>query len=159
MIRFLKNLNVYIYFLITFIFVTSSSIIMSVLYVPGETNETVQIIKQYCNFPIELILSGVVLPLWETFIFQFLIINFTKSLLKRFKTSTFFAITLSALLFGFAHNYTFEYFIYGTFMGVVFASIYYFSQFIRKENGFLILFLLHASYNTLATLIEYFLNF
>lgn len=99
------------------------------------------------NFSIAYLVKAVFLgPLLETFIFQFIIIEF----LLYLKKSKFLSVISSGLLFGFLHLFNSDpifYFIFATIAGTFFAYVYILYKQKLNTNPFLMVFLLHSTYN------------
>ncbi len=93
-------------------------------------------------------------PFIETVIFQFLPIELSNYLQRLFlkKIYPIVGILISALLFGFVHNYSFSYQINSFFMGVFLGYLYH----IRKDKeifgSFSFIWLLHLINNLLASI-------
>jgi len=145
------NLNVIYYFILIFFIQLIPSIILMVFNVEN-TNTSVNIIEQFNNIIITFLFVVVWGPIFETVIFQFILINLIKTFTQNTKYTMFLSIVIPSIVFGSSHPYNIYYFAFGTIIGLVYSSTYYISQFFRKENGFIIVLLLHSSNNLLAFL-------
>lgn len=95
------------------------------------------------------ILSVIIAPIVETFIFQFLIIE----ILLLFKVKHFAIIVISGLLFAVAHFYNLAYILAIVFPGLLFAWYYLYLK-VHKKNAFLSVTLLHACSNLFAFIFD-----
>ncbi len=93
-------------------------------------------------------------PIFETFIFQYGVIELGLKIRKRIRNAIipwFLPGFLSALLFGLAHQYNWNYIFVTFFMGLLLAGIYYYT---RKRFGasmaFVMCVLVHAMNNLAA---------
>ncbi|HYX06508.1 MAG TPA: CPBP family intramembrane glutamic endopeptidase [Bacteroidales bacterium] len=118
------------------------------------SNENVELIEQVDNVFLIILFEVVMIPLFETFIFQFLLINMVKALAGRSRYTFWLSVLIPSVLFGLSHSYSLLYIVAATLTGIIFSLTYYISTFLRKENGFLIVFLLHGLNNLLAILIN-----
>jgi len=108
---------------------------------------------------IKLIVFSVIAPFIETFIFQFIIIEFLLSFIKKNK---YLVILLSGFLFGFAHYfnmYNLIYSIAAMVAGIIFATIYIIAK-DRKDIyfPFLLVFGVHAFINLTSEIINFYLK-
>ena len=100
-------------------------------------------------------ITVIIAPLIETFIFQYLIIEF----LFRFKKIKLNIIILvSALAFGLAHNYNFFYVLVICISGFIYASYYLYLKIKNIKFPFLYISSLHALWNFLALILDDVLN-
>jgi len=143
------NINIKYYFLIAFILQLLPSLILTSLNIEN-TNESVQIIEQINNNIIIFLFVVIIGPMFETVIFQLFLINMIKAFSEKSKYSIFLSVIIPSIAFGFSHFYNLYYIIFGFFIGLIYSTTYYVSQFLRKENGFLIVLLLHSLNNLLA---------
>jgi membrane protease YdiL (CAAX protease family) len=96
-----------------------------------------------------LIVTVILAPLIETFIFQYIVIKISFFFLK----SALFSILLSAFLFGLNHLYSIPYFIVTFFAGIIYASLYFIAK-AKNTNPFWMIFLVHALYNLTVSLLN-----
>lgn len=87
-------------------------------------------------------------PLFETFIYQFSIIELAHTYIKKYYTN-YIAIFISATLFAFSHLYNIHYFIYSFLIGVNFALIYIVAKKRKDVNPVLLLFSVHSITNSI----------
>ena len=100
-------------------------------------------------------ITVIIAPLIETFIFQYLIIEF----LFRFKKiGVNIIILVSALAFGLAHSYSFFYVLVICISGFIYASYYLYLKIKNVKFPFLYIFFLHALSNLLVFILNYFEN-
>ena len=100
-------------------------------------------------------LTVIIAPLIETFIFQYLIIEF---LLRFKKIKVNIIIFVSALAFGCTHYYNFIYVLVMCVIGFVFASYYLYLKIKDIKFPFLYIFSLHALWNFLVFILDDVLN-
>lgn len=90
------------------------------------------------------ILSVIIGPLIETFLFQYLIIE----LLYYFKkVKPNIIIIISALVFCSIHNYNFIYILVTFIAGLIYASYYIYLKEVKKKYPFIYIWMLHTLYN------------
>ena len=99
----------------------------------------------------KIVAGSIFIPLLETFIFQYLIIEFSNNI-KLLKNNNFAIIIISAITFGLSHNYSFLYIFYASIIGLFLAYSYIIY---KKKNfsPFLIVTLIHSLRNTITTII------
>ena len=97
----------------------------------------------------------IIAPLIETFIFQYLIIEF---LLRFKKIKLNIIILVSALAFGSAHNYNFFYVLVICISGFIYASYYLYLKIKEVKFPFLYISSLHALSNFLVFILDDVLN-
>lgn len=100
-------------------------------------------------------LAIVIAPLFETFVFQYLIFKFFVIKERNFDNKKiFFLFITSSLLFSLTHVYSIEYFFYSFFLGLYFITVFFLSIYIRNDKNFsfLVVFLIHLIINFLAIL-------
>lgn len=102
------------------------------------------------------IIEGVLYaPLFETFLFQYLPILIAQS----YKANRQIIIILCGLCFALVHKYGIVYFILAFITGSIFGVAYIISQ-NRNESAFMNVSIIHAFYNLIAILMNYYgLNF
>lgn len=94
----------------------------------------------------EVLFALIVIPLFETFIFQALIIELVCKFIKRPRNKLYLALILSALAFAFNHSYSISYFLFTLVGGLILALAYFIGRY-RRENAFLLVFIIHSLYN------------
>lgn len=102
----------------------------------------------------EIILFGIiVVPLLETMLFQTLPIWGLRALIKRPRYNLIPCILVSAIAFGFEHPFGWQYVLYGFFMGIGLATLYYLCIY-RRQSAFYIVSGFHALWNTIAFIFD-----
>jgi len=94
----------------------------------------------------EIFVVLIVAPIIETLIFQSLIVELVCKFIKRPRNSFYIALILSALAFALSHTYSISYFVFTFIGGLILALAYYIGRY-RKENAFLLVFIIHSLYN------------
>jgi hypothetical protein len=117
-------------------------------------NVNAELIEQADNVFLIILFEVIMIPLFETFIFQFLLIHMVKALAGNTRYTFLLSVLIPSVLFGFTHFYSQLYIVAATLSGIILSSTYYISTFLRKENGFLIVFLMHGLNNLLAFLLN-----
>ncbi len=145
-------LNVKYFFLIMFVLQLIPSLI-SLIFNIDSTNNTVSVIEKSGSKIVIFLITVVWGPIFETVVFQYLLINMVKAFTSDTKYQAAFSVLIPSVIFGLTHYYNIYYFIFAIFIGIIYSSTYYISQFLRKENGFIIVLLLHSLNNLLAFLI------
>jgi hypothetical protein len=101
----------------------------------------------------QLLVLTIIGPIMETALLQALPIKLTVWALKEYKHKEIVAIILAAIIFSAVHPYSFFYMVIAFVSGVVYALAYILS--IKKHlNAFLVVFIIHASYNLFAYIIN-----
>jgi membrane protease YdiL (CAAX protease family) len=99
----------------------------------------------------------IIAPLFETFFFQFLIIESGFYLAKKLNIPNreLYAIGISSILFGLSHHYNIYYVINFFFAGVFLAVVYIVSKERKSLNAFFSVFFVHAFTNFSGFVYEY----
>ena len=119
------------------------------LWVPEEstTNDTVEMLEETGGKATLLFASVIIAPLFETFLYQFSVIKILRFLIQNTVWCFLIAIPFSALLFAWDHPYSRYYQIGSFFIGLLYASVFYISQYRRELPAFLIVAIIHSSWN------------
>ncbi|MET0241925.1 MAG: CPBP family intramembrane glutamic endopeptidase [Flavitalea sp.] len=88
-------------------------------------------------------------PLFETTIFQYMIIEYAKKYLHSF----FAALLISAIVFGLCHYYSFNYIIATSISGLIMGGLYIILK-MKDSYAFLLVFMLHSAYNLLTLILN-----
>lgn len=95
-------------------------------------------------------------PLFETFLYQFLIfkVSFSFVKIKKNKFSLSIICIISSFLFGISHYYNIGYMVFGFITGLYFAYVYMYCNYLSKLNlhGFIAVVLTHFFINLLGFL-------
>lgn len=105
-------------------------------------------------FP-EILLTVFLAPVVETLLFQLLIIEVVRKIIKRPKKNIYLALLLSSTAFALNHTYSLSYFTITFFGGFVLALAYYLGRY-RKENAFIMVLIIHSLYNLSVVLYNHF---
>ena len=100
---------------------------------------------------IEVLLVIFLYPLFETLVFQMLIIEVIRKIINRPKKNICLALLLSSAAFALNHTYSLYYMAFTFLVGLVLALAYYLGRY-RRENALLLTFLIHSLYNLYAVL-------
>lgn len=100
----------------------------------------------------------IIAPAFETFIFQFIIIEAMYLFINKIRWSLSISILLSSILFGLNHLYSLEYCISAIISGIFFGLIYYSTKFrickcdsiVKSILPFTVVYLIHFINNLLA---------
>lgn len=103
----------------------------------------------------EILLAVFLAPIIETLLFQLLIIEIIRKIIKRPKKNICVALLLSSTAFALNHTYSLGYFVITFLGGFVLALAYYLGIF-RRENAFVMVLLIHSLYNLSAVLYNQF---
>lgn len=103
------------------------------------------------SFIIKLIGGSIIIPLIETFIFQYLIIEYVGNI-KKFKDKKFLIAVISAVAFSLSHYYNAFYIFYSFILGLFLAYTYILYK-NKGKNPFIVVMILHALRNLITTLI------
>jgi len=150
-IRKASKLNVNLFFGIAFFLLLSTNLILSYLFSFGTSNSNVNYIEHFGKV-ITLLVVVLWAPVFETILYQVLIIHLTKAFVSKIRYSFFISIFISSMAFGLSHPYSLPYIFAASIAGLIFATTYYISLY-RKQSAFLLVFLLHALNNFLGLLI------
>lgn len=116
--------------------------------------ETMDLFESATPFEV-LFLAIIIGPLFETAIFQMVVIFISKSIFNTVKLRHYiYPVIASALTFGIVHFYSLQYFIIGSLSGLVYAFAYILLQ-KRRENAFFVIALIHSIYNLIPYSQEY----
>lgn len=148
--KFKSNNFVALFGFIVLIQNTYKLIISYIITLYDETLIDTSISAQEFSLTEIFLLTVVVAPLVETFIFQFLIIE----LLSKLKIKTGLILSVSTLLFSLSHNYNVIYIIAMVFPGLLYASFYLYLKKERSKFPFLIISSLHAISNLVAFILD-----
>lgn len=96
------------------------------------------------------ILSVLIGPLLETFLFQYLIIE----TLCKFKLNNNLIIWISAILFALTHNYNLIYLLAAIFPGILYASYYLYLKKENRKNIFFTIYALHSLTNLVVFIVD-----
>lgn len=102
------------------------------------------------------LLSVLIGPIVETFLFQYLIIEILYAL-KKIKLEVI--IFVSALAFSLIHTYNFIYIIVTFISGLIYASYYLYLKKFKRKFPFIQVWALHTLYNLTVFLLDDILNF
>lgn len=102
------------------------------------------------------LLTVIIGPLIETFLFQFLIIELVLLSFRKIKIrgGEFLAVLLSSILFATTHPFSFIYLFSAFISGIIYGIFYLIAKNRMGLNGFLVVFIVHSFYN----LIVFFMN-
>ena len=98
----------------------------------------------------QFFLSVALGPLFETFVFQFSIIQIVRLLIKKAKWAMLISVPLSALLFSLNHYYFPAYMVATFLTGLIYAFAYYIARYRRDLPAFLVVAILHSFWNLFA---------
>ncbi len=88
----------------------------------------------------------------ETLLYQVGIIQIIKAFVPKIRYSFIISVFVSSLAFGLSHPYSLTYVFAASVAGLILAATYFISLY-RKQNAFLLVFLLHALNNLIGLLI------
>jgi hypothetical protein len=154
LINYLLNNHIGIFLLICFL--AHLFIEIFFLWVPDESkiNNSLEMIEQTGGKATVLFASVVVAPAFETFLYQFSIIKIARWIIKNSRWSFSIAIPVSATLFALDHPYSLYYQINTFLIGLLYAAIFYLAQYRKDWPAFLVVLVLHASWNLFAFIVE-----
>ncbi len=144
---FLTRVNVFIFialYVLAILIIQKLIVLMPFSVNLALPDEIKNLQNEKISFFILVIIVG---PLFETTIFQFLIIKISHKLLVKLKANSMvIPIFLSAIFFGLSHCYNLNYMILAFFIGLIFASAFVISL-KRRENAIILVFAIHAMIN------------
>ena len=103
----------------------------------------------------QILLAVFLAPVIETLLFQILIIEAIRKIIKRPKKNICLALLLSSAAFALNHTYSLSYLAITFLGGLVLALAYYLGRY-RRENAFIIVLLIHSLYNLSVVLYNHF---
>ncbi len=118
------------------------------------TNDSVVLLEQTGGKALLLFVSVVLAPLFETFIYQFSVIKILRFIIKRALWCFSIAVPISALFFAWDHSYSTYYQTSAFLIGILYASVFYIAQYRRELPAFLIVAILHSSWNLFAFIMD-----
>ncbi len=145
---FLLKSNILVFIpIVLLILVVLNLTLMSLLF-PESTDGAENMMLFDGATPLDIFFLAIIIaPLFETTIFQMVVIFISKSIFQAVKLQHYiYPVIISAFLFGIVHFFDLKYFIIATLSGFIYAFAYIIVQ-KRKENAFFIIALLHALYN------------
>ena len=153
-IKYLYRLNTLVFILIGFTLEIVISIIFGIL-VPDKyiKNPVIESFAKDESILLLFIFACILVPLVETFLFQFLPFKLIESLFKKkkIKIRRFSYLFLVPFIFGYQHNYNLYYFLAGCMVGFIFCFFFYLSN-LRKQNGVILVAIIHSLNNFIALL-------
>lgn len=134
-----------------FIFLLDNTLVISLSLIANSFNsELMDNFSSDFSLTEVFVLSIIIGPIIETFIFQFLIIE----ILYKFKLNYYLISLLSALAFGFSHSYNYFYILVMILLGWLYAIYYIYLKENKKKFPFLVILSLHALSNIISFLID-----
>ncbi|MGM0530503.1 MAG: CPBP family glutamic-type intramembrane protease [Bacteroidota bacterium] len=126
------------------------------LWAPDEstTNDTVTMLEETGGKATVLLVSVILAPLFETFVYQFSVIKILRFFINNAVWCFFIAIPISTLFFAWDHSYSRYYQIGAFFIGLLYASVFYLAQYRRELPAFLIVLILHSTWNLFAFIMD-----
>ena len=100
------------------------------------------------------LISVVFAPIFETLVFQYVIIEGVYFLMKMNKKSFLIGIVLSSILFGLSHFYNWIYVFLATIQGISFALVYNVAKKRKDMSPFIITWVTHIFLNVFAFLMN-----
>lgn len=100
---------------------------------------------------LDLLIAVIVVPLFETLLFQSLIVEIICKIIKRPRKNICIAVMVSSLAFALNHTYSLSYFFITLGAGMILALSYYLGRY-RKESPIILVFLIHSFYNLSSSL-------
>ncbi|WP_368077846.1 lysostaphin resistance A-like protein [Maribellus luteus] len=94
----------------------------------------------------DVLLTVFLAPIVETLLFQLLVIEAIRKIIKRPRKNICLALLLSSTVFALSHTYSLGYFFITYLGGIVLALAYYLGRY-RRENAFFVVFVIHSLYN------------
>ncbi len=93
-------------------------------------------------------------PLFETFLYQFLIIEVLLFIRKWLHIPFFVPIAVSAIVFGLTHDYNVYYIFSASLIGILYALFYLIAKYNVSMNAFISVTIVHASTNLVGFIID-----
>ena len=154
LVSFLLNTHIVIYLGVCFL--AQLLIDIPFLFVSEEnaTNDSLEMIKQTSGKAMVFFAAVILAPVFETIIYQFSVIKIITWVIKNTAWSFSIAITASAFLFALSHPYSIYYQINTFIVGLLYAIIFLISQYRKDWPAFLVVLVLHASWNLFAFIVE-----
>jgi uncharacterized protein len=154
LIHFLLNTHIAIYLGVCF--VTHLLIDIPFLFVPEEntTNDSLEMIEQTGGKAMVFFATVILAPVLETIIYQFSVIKIINWVIKKAVWSFSIAIPVSAFLFALSHPFSIYYQINTLLVGLLYATIFFIAQYRKDWPAFLVVVVLHASWNLFACIMD-----
>jgi len=153
-INFLLNTHIGIFLMICFF--SQFLIEISFLWVPEEskTNDSLEMIEQTGGKAMVFFSAVILAPVFETIIYQFSVIKIIRWIIKNTIWNFSIAIPISAILFAISHPYSIYYQISTLLIGILYGIIFYIAQYRKDWPAFLVVLILHASWNLFAFIMD-----
>jgi hypothetical protein len=154
LIYFLLNTHIAIYLGVCFL--AQLLIDIPFLFVSEEnaTNDSLEMIEQTSGKAMVLFAAVILAPVFETIIYQFSVIKIITWVIKNTVWSFSIAISASAFLFALSHPFSIYYQINTFLVGLLYAIIFLISQYRKDWPAFLVVLVLHASWNLFACIMD-----
>lgn len=101
----------------------------------------------------KIFLGVLVVPYFETLIFQTLIISIICTIVKRPRYSLYLSVLISAMAFSINHSYNIYYMLNTFIAGIILAFAYYIARY-RKMNATITIFIIHSIWNSISFLTD-----
>lgn len=101
----------------------------------------------------KLFIGVLVVPFFETLIFQTLIISIICNIIKRPRYNLYISVMISAMAFALNHSYNIYYVLYTLIIGIILSFGYYISRY-RKMSATITIFLIHSIWNSISFLTD-----
>jgi hypothetical protein len=126
------------------------------LWAPEEStvNSSIETIEESGGKPVVFFLSVFIAPFLETIIYQFSVIKILRLVVKNALWCFCIAVPLSAILFSMDHPYSIYYKMTTFLVGLLYAGIFFIAQYRKDWPAFLVLVILHGSWNFFAFIME-----
>lgn len=125
------------------------------LVLPGSSDTVQNVGKSIDQFIVRIVMSGLFAPVYETFIFQFGIIEILSSF-NLFKAKKWLVAVISAFIFGILHYSSISYMFFAFIAGLLFAYAY-FTYKEKSHSAFWIVYWIHCIRNSIACVVMYIL--
>ncbi len=149
-IRKASRLNVFLFFGIAFLLLVFSNLALSYFFPFGTSNSSVNYIERFGKI-VTFLMAVIWSPAMETLLYQAGIIHIIKAFVAKTRYSFIISVFVSSLAFGLSHPYSLTYVFAAFVAGLILAATYFISLY-RKQNAFLLVFLLHALNNLIGLL-------
>lgn len=147
--NFLNELSVKKYIFLILV-LTYISILPFSFFLSQYNQGSSEVLLNSSSILMKLIIGSILVPIIETFFFQYLIINICK---KYIKNKNWLIIIISSLFFAFSHYYNVIYIFYMFIVGFFLAYTYILYE-KKCFHPFLVVTIIHALRNTIATIVN-----
>lgn len=148
-----KKRSIILIFMILLSFFVTLSTSVFVSYFAGDGVFYIDYLEDLSSTDVFAI-TVVFAPIFETFLYQFLIIELLLIIRKWIRIPLFIPIAVSAIAFGMSHDYNVYYICSASLIGILYAIFYLIAKYNVSMNAFISVTIVHASTNFMGFILD-----